>query len=60
MSLGGTIGLIPHGKRFEMLTISAVPNIMMFCEGSRSMIMLKVSQIFANANQENMREKILY
>jgi hypothetical protein len=33
---------------------------MMPCEGRRSMMMLKVNQMFASANQEKMREKMLY
>lgn len=43
-----------------MHTTSAVPNMMMFCEGSRSMIILNVNQMLANANQEKINEKMLY
>lgn len=38
----------------------AVPKMMMFWVGRRSMIMLKVSQMFARANHVKIREKMLY
>jgi hypothetical protein len=41
-------------------TISSVPKMMIPCEGHKSMIMLKVSHIFASANQEKIMEKMLY
>lgn len=38
----------------------AVPKMMIFWVGSKSMMILKVSHMFASANHEKMREKMLY
>ena len=40
--------------------MSSVPKTMIFCEGSKSMMMLNVSQRFAKANQEKIKENTLY
>jgi hypothetical protein len=40
--------------------MSAVAKTMIFCEGSKSMMILNVSQRFAKANQEKINENTLY
>ena len=44
----------------DVLTTARVPKILTPCVGSKSMMILNVSQMFASANQEKTRVKTLY